>query len=134
MTKLLIEPIGYIQHDAHSVPKHYNESELEGKIVVDKKYVGGLTDIKAGECITVIFHFHKSSKFTKECLRRIPPHGSYKKGVFSICSPVRPNPIGMSILKVRDVVENIIYVKHIDMLNGTPVLDIKPYIRCALDC
>lgn len=55
-------------------------------------------------------------------------------GVFSICSPVRPNPIGLSIVKVVDINKNILTVKHIDMLDGTPILDIKPYIKPIFDC
>lgn len=94
----------------------------------------GLTDIKVGDCIVVLFHFHKSSKFTKNFLRRIPPHGDKEMGVFSICSPVRPNPIGLSIVKVIGINKNILTVKHIDMFDGTPILDIKPYKKPIFDC
>jgi tRNA (Thr-GGU) A37 N-methylase len=55
-------------------------------------------------------------------------------GVFSICSPVRPNPIGMSILEVLGVEDATIHVKRLDMLDGTPILDIKPYIEDRRDC
>jgi tRNA (Thr-GGU) A37 N-methylase len=49
--------------------------------------------------------------------------------VFSICSPYRPNPIGLSVLEVLDKSENIIKVRRLDMLDGTPILDIKPYVE-----
>ncbi len=49
-------------------------------------------------------------------------------GIFSICSPVRPNPVGMSVLEVLEVEGARVYVKGLDMLDGTPILDIKPYI------
>ena len=49
-------------------------------------------------------------------------------GVFSICSPLRPNPVGLSILEVLTIKENVIMVTHADMIDGTPILDIKPYI------
>lgn len=55
-------------------------------------------------------------------------------GVFSICSPVRPNPIGLSIVEVLEINLNILLVKHLDMLNGTPIIDIKPYIKPVFDC
>jgi tRNA (Thr-GGU) A37 N-methylase len=59
---------------------------------------------------------------------QIPAQGTTPKGVFSIGSPVRPNPIGLSVLKVLKVAGNKITVKGIDMFDGTPVLDIKPHV------
>jgi len=55
-------------------------------------------------------------------------------GVFSICSPVRPNPIGLSIVKVLSIDKNVLLVKHVDMIDGTPILDIKPYVKPVFDC
>jgi len=55
-------------------------------------------------------------------------------GVFSICSPVRPNPIGLSVLEVIEREGSRIHVKGIDMINGTPILDIKPYVVSKHDC
>lgn len=49
-------------------------------------------------------------------------------GIFSICSPVRPNPIGMSVLKVLGVEGNVVHVRGLDMRDGSPILDIKPYL------
>ena len=58
----------------------------------------------------------------------MPPHRTESRGVFSLCSPIRPNPIGMSVLEVLGVERNRIHVKRVDLLDGTPILDIKPYI------
>jgi tRNA-Thr(GGU) m(6)t(6)A37 methyltransferase TsaA len=127
-------PIGFVKVDEVDIPKHYNSSDIIGSLVIEEKYLPGLTDIKVGDCIVVLFHFHKSSKFTNVFLRRIPPHGDKEMGVFSICSPVRPNPIGLSILKVVGINKNILRVKHVDMLDGTPILDIKPYKKPIFDC
>lgn len=63
-----------------------------------------------------------------EKLIQKPPHLNEKRGVFSTCSPHRPNPIGLSVLEVIDVVDNIIKVRRLDIYDGTPVFDIKPYI------
>jgi tRNA-Thr(GGU) m(6)t(6)A37 methyltransferase TsaA len=127
--KIEFEPIGFVRTGAERVPRHWTVSDVEGTIVVDNKYAKGLRDIKDGQKIIVIFHFHKSPGFTAEYLIQKPPHRDREYGVFSICSPVRPNPIGMSVLEVTDVNRNVIHVKGLDMLDGTPVLDIKPLVE-----
>lgn len=124
-----LEPIGTVHTEAKEVPNSWTISEVEGELVIEKKYIQGIKDILAGEKIVVIFNFHRSRPFAPEDLAQHPrgdPARS-KKGVFSICSPFRPNPIGMSVLTVTTVKENIIAVKGLDMLDGTPILDIKPY-------
>jgi len=63
-----------------------------------------------------------------DLLLQVPAERNEPKGIFSIGSPRRPNPIGLSILKVLDVADNRIMVRGIDMFDGTPVLDIKPCI------
>lgn len=124
-----LEPIGYFQTDAESVPRHWTVSDVEGKLIINKEYEEGLKDIKPGEHIVVIFHFHKSPHYNPSFLRQTPPHKGKEYGVFSICSPMRPNPIGMSVVEVLKVEGNVIHVKNIDMLDGTPILDIKPDVR-----
>jgi tRNA-Thr(GGU) m(6)t(6)A37 methyltransferase TsaA len=100
---------------------------VEGRLVVDEAYLDGLGDIEMGQRIVVIFHFHQSPPFSAEFLIQKPPHREEKLGVFSICSPIRPNPIGMSILEVLGIEKNVIHVRRLDMIDGTPLLDIKPY-------
>jgi tRNA (Thr-GGU) A37 N-methylase len=77
----------------------------------------------------VIFHFDKSPDFNSHYLVQKPPHKDMEMGVFSTCSPVRPNPVGLSILEVTGIKGNIISVKGIDMIDSTPVLDIKPVVE-----
>ena len=123
-----LEPIGfaYIKYKG-KIPKHWAVSDVEGTLVIDEKYREGLKDIQAGQRIVVIFHFHRSPAFTPEFLTQAPPHRNEPRGVFSICSPIRPNPIGMSVLEVLGIDGTQIHVKRVDMLDGTPILDIKPY-------
>lgn len=128
MEEFIFKSIGYVKTKAETIPRHWSVSDVEGEIVVDSEYKVGLRDIKSGEKIVVIFCFHKSPPFTNEKLIQRPPHLNETRGVFSTCSPHRPNPIGLSILEVIDVVDNIIKVRRIDMYDGTPVLDIKPYV------
>ena len=123
-------PIGFVHTDAKSIPRHWTVSDVEGTLVIDARYLEGLKDIKPRQRIVVIFHFHQSHDFDASYLTQTPRHRKKPLGVFSICSPVRPNPIGMSVLAVVGIKNNIIKVKGLDMLDGTPLLDIKP---CILD-
>jgi len=127
--KIEFSPIGYIYTQVEEVPRHWSVSDAEGSIVVNKRYEAGLKDIGVGQEIVVIFYFDRSPEFTNSHLIQTPPHKSESFGVFSICSPKRPNPIGLSVLEVMGVRENVVHVKRVDMLDQTPVLDIKPWIE-----
>lgn len=123
-----LEPIGTAHTDADTIPRHWTVSDVEGTLVIDSKYTDGLADIAAGEQIVVLFHFHRSEPFSPALLKQTPPHRGRAFGVFSICSPRRPNPIGLSVLTVLSRDENVLRVRGVDMLDGTPILDIKPFI------
>lgn len=129
---LELKPIGYVSTEAKEIPRSYMVSEVEGILVIDEKYLEGLSDIKAGDRLYILFHFHKSPEFDPKFLRIKPPHLNRKKGVFSTHSPIRPNPIGLSILEVLGIESNRIQVKGLDMLDGTPIWDIKP-VPCPED-
>lgn len=121
-----MKPIGFVNTDAEKIPRNWKVSDVEGTLVINNAYLEGLRDIKPGHRIYVIFHFHKSPEFTSAFMRIKPPVRDKKIGVFSTHSPFRPNPIGLSVLEVLDVDENVIHVKGLDMVNETPILDIKP--------
>lgn len=131
---ICMEPIGVVHTDSSRVPRHWTLSDVKGTLVIDEKYREGMKDIEVGQRIVVIFYFHKSPKFIPEMLAQQPPHRDRKLGVFSICSPQRPNPVGMSIVDVLDVEENSIHVQGLDMFDGTPILDLKPFVTGKLDC
>jgi len=134
MMSIEFEPIGIFYTDAGDIPRHWSVSDVTGRIVIDEMYTNGLKDIQPGQKIIVLFHFHKSSKFNPQKLVQTPPHRQQAMGVFSICSPFRPNPIGLSVLEVIDIDKNIISVRRADMIDGTPILDIKPHIEDKHDC
>jgi len=121
-----MKPIGFVSTDAKEIPRNWKVSDVEGTLVIDEIYLEGLRDIKPGQRISVIFHFHKSPEFTEQFMRITPPIHNKKVGVFSTHSPFRPNPIGMSLLEVLGIDGNVIRVKGLDMLDKTPILDIKP--------
>jgi len=123
-----VKPIGIVHTDVKELPRQWMVSDVEGTLVIDDRYLEGIKDIEAGQRIVVIFHFHRSPQFDGSYLTQKPRHRKKRLGVFSIRSPIRPNPIGISVLEVLEVKNNIIQVKGLDMLDGTPVLDIKPHI------
>lgn len=127
-TEIKLRPIGFVRTDVKTIPRHWTVSDVEGSIIVDREYIEGLRDIKPGQRIVVLFHFHKSPEFCPDYLVQKPPHKDREMGVFSTCSPIRPNPLGMSVVEVIEVKDNVIRIKGIDMLDGTPVIDIKPFL------
>ena len=124
-----LRPIGFVRTDAQELPRHWSVSDVEGTLVIDEEYSEGLRGIRAGQRIVVIFHFHRSPGFSPELIRQTSGQHGRETGVFSICSPVRPNPIGMSIVEVLGTNGASIDVRGLDMLDETPILDIKPHIE-----
>jgi tRNA-Thr(GGU) m(6)t(6)A37 methyltransferase TsaA len=98
---------------------------VAGCIEVLPEFVGGLADIEGFSHLLVIYHLHECRGFT---LRVKPFLDNDEHGVFATRSPRRPNPIGISVLRLTGVTGNRLHVENVDMLDGTPVLDIKPYV------
>ena len=124
-----LRPIGFVRTDAEVLPRHWSVSEVEGTLVIDEEYLEGLRGIGPGQRIVVIFHFHRSPRFSPEFLRQTSGQDGREAGVFSLCSPIRPNPVGMSVLEVLGVRDANVDVRRLDALDGTPILDIKPHIE-----
>jgi tRNA-Thr(GGU) m(6)t(6)A37 methyltransferase TsaA len=127
-------PIGTVHTAARTLPRHWTVSHVEGTLEILPEYTDGLSDISAGQRIVVLFHFHKSPPFIPQLLKQTPPHRDRALGVFSICSPRRPNAIGLSVLEVISKDGNRIRVRGLDMIDGTPILDIKPHIEDQQSC
>lgn len=104
-----------------AVPREMRKKTSE--IVIKAKYLKGLEKLEESEYLVVVFAFHLAEGFDLIGKRR---YGG-KRGVFASRSPRRPNPIGVTTVKLLAVKQNIIKVKGLDALDGTPVLDIKPY-------
>jgi tRNA (adenine37-N6)-methyltransferase len=131
-----MEPIGFVRTNVEKVPRNFRVSEVEGTLEIGESYAQGLADVEPGQRIVVIFHFHESPAFSPDLLRqtpRFPRSDKEKMGIFSICSPVRPNPVGMSILDVLGVEGTTLRVRGLDMRDGTPILDIKPWLGDGRD-
>ncbi|WP_309540881.1 tRNA (N6-threonylcarbamoyladenosine(37)-N6)-methyltransferase TrmO [Nitratidesulfovibrio liaohensis] len=98
---------------------------VAGSIDVLPEFAEGLADIEGFSHLLVIYHLHECKGFT---LRVKPFLDNDEHGVFATRSPRRPNPIGISVLRLTGVTGNRLHVENVDMLDGTPVLDIKPYV------
>lgn len=127
-----IKPIGVFScaHSYHQEqPMQGNLSEAAGHIELIKgyNYEQGLKDLAGFEYIWVIFVFHLNHNWKP---LTNPPYsdGKGKKGVFATRSPYRPNPLGMSCVKLERIEGNRLYISGSDLLDNTPVVDIKPYI------
>jgi tRNA-Thr(GGU) m(6)t(6)A37 methyltransferase TsaA len=100
-------------------------SEIIGSVVVDQKYQEGLDDLDGFSHIYLIYHFHRAQRVE---LKVIPFMDSVYRGVFSTRSPLRPNHIGLSIVELVKMDGRKLTVRGVDILDETPLLDIKPYI------
>ncbi|MDJ0722203.1 MAG: SAM-dependent methyltransferase [Desulfobacterales bacterium] len=126
---LELSAIGWVRHGAEEVPRHWTVSDLEGDLDIRPELADGLADIAAGQKILVIFVFDRSPPFSFDQLTQETRHSQAIKGVFSICSPKRPNPIGLSVLEVLAKEGCRLRVRGLDMFDGTPILDIKPTLK-----
>lgn len=126
--EIVMKPIGIVLTDAKEVPPHWSVSDVKGTLIIDQKYAKGLKDIKAGQRIVVTYYAQESPEFSDQYLSQTSPYFKEPLGVFSICSPIRPNPICMSVVDVLHAEDIEIFVEGLDILNGSPILDIKPYV------
>ncbi|MGE0084102.1 MAG: tRNA (N6-threonylcarbamoyladenosine(37)-N6)-methyltransferase TrmO [Desulfococcaceae bacterium] len=125
-----MEPIGIIHSPFKNLenmpiqPK--GAADIEGTVHIDEHYVEGLTDLDGFSHIYLIYLFHKADR---TCLTVTPFLDTVERGVFATRSPLRPNHIGISIVQLIKAEGAVLTVKGIDVLDGTPLLDIKPYIE-----
>jgi tRNA-Thr(GGU) m(6)t(6)A37 methyltransferase TsaA len=122
---VVLRPIGYVESsfDEPTVPDELRAAE--SLIVLDPAYVEGLQGLEVGQSIMVIFYFHRAQAYAL----RQHPRGDVSRpmqGVFSLRSPRRPSPIGVTVVDLLAVDENVLRVRGLDAINGTPVLDLKP--------
>lgn len=95
-----------------------------GRAEVFPEYEGGLLDLEGFSHIYLLYHFHRAAP----ALLRVQPFLQDKeRGIFATRSPRRPNPLGMSLVRLVGVEGNVLHLDGVDILDGTPLLDIKPY-------
>ena len=125
-----IKPIGVLRCDIKSrdeAPKNYDESDQIGTIRIFPEYAAGLDGVETGSTVVVLFWLHQADR----SVLRVYPRGDRsrpKRGVFATRSPVRPNPIAISEYKVIAREGTLLTVSGVDIIDGTPVIDMKKKI------
>jgi len=127
--KFTISSIGTIEtpfNDLKGMPiQPSGAAEVQGTIVLEKEYEQGLSDLEGFSHIILLYFFHQSKGYN---LMVKPFLDDQKRGLFSTRAPKRPNPIGLSIVRLIKREGNRLSIEGIDVLNGTPLIDIKPYV------
>jgi len=129
MTEIRYKPIGII-HSPFKQPsgtpiQPAGARDIEGTVEIASEYAAGLKDIEGFSHITLLYQFHLSKGYS---LTVKPYMDEQSRGVFATRAPSRPNPIGMSVVRLVRVKGNRLYIKGMDIVDGTPLLDIKPYV------
>jgi len=123
------QPIGFVKSpytDTKDIPKGLGaKHDVEGVLDIMPEFEAGLTDIDGFSHLFVLWVFDRSEGFA---LLGTPPSDDRVHGVFATRSPRRPNPIGLTVVELLRRDGRLLHVRGIDMLDGTPVLDIKPYL------
>lgn len=99
--------------------------DVKGTVELNPEYTDGLIDLDGFTHIILIYHFHKTDGHS---LHVQPYMDQTKRGVFATRIPGRPNPIGISVVRLDEIQGNTLHVRDVDILDGTPLLDIKPYV------
>lgn len=127
MNKIELSPIGYVyNHNTMDMASEDLQASTS-EIVIDKKYADGLMDLEKNDLITIIFYFDRADGYRL----RLHPRGDISRpvtGVFNTRSQYRPNPIGVTVVKLKSVEGNRLVVEGLDAIDGTPILDIKPHV------
>jgi len=126
---IVYKPIGIIHspfHKLEGMPIQPTSDRSErGTVEIYSEYVDGLKDLDGFSHVYLLYHLHKTNAVK---LQVIPFLDTELHGIFATRAPSRPNPVGLSLVEILHIDGNMIYVDRIDVLDETPLLDIKPYI------
>ena len=126
---MILKPIGTIHSPFTSLKgmpiQPTGASGVKGTVEVFEEYAEGLLDLDGFSHIILLYQFHRSDGFK---LRVVPFMDTVQRGVFATRAPKRPNPIGLSIVQLEKIEGRILHIEGVDILDGTPVVDIKPYV------
>jgi len=129
MIEIRYTPVGIV-HSPFAEPKGTPiqpgaAHDVGGTVEVFRDFAQGLADLDGFSHVILIYHFHRSGPPALE----VEPFLDHRThGVFSTRAPNRPNPIGLSVVRLVGIEGNLLHVKDVDILDGTPLLDIKPYV------
>ncbi|MDI9570906.1 MAG: tRNA (N6-threonylcarbamoyladenosine(37)-N6)-methyltransferase TrmO [Pseudomonadota bacterium] len=98
---------------------------VKGRVEIDAPYRPGLKDLESFSHIILLYHFHLARDYRLEV---VPFLDTVPRGLFATRAPQRPNPLGLSIVRLTGVADGILYIEDVDIVTGTPLLDVKPYV------
>lgn len=101
-----------------------NRSDVEARLVLRRDFALGLKDIALYSHLIVLYWLHLARR---DLIAQVPSHLQEPRGVFALRSPVRPNPIGLAVVELVRIEKHDLVIKNIDCVDGTPLIDIKPY-------
>ena len=105
-------------------PKNTRESDVECRIEVDARWGAALKDVETCTHLLVLYWMHQARR---DLVLQAPRHYGRQRGTFALRSPVRPNPVAMSVVRLLGMEKTTLVVKGLDCLDGTPLIDLKPY-------
>jgi tRNA-Thr(GGU) m(6)t(6)A37 methyltransferase TsaA len=120
-----LRSIGHVQNAFPDPTSSELMRAAEARLILEPALVDGLTGLQPGQQIMIIFYFHRSKGFDLLQHPRGDPSRP-RRGVFALRSPERPNPIGVTVVELVRIDGNVLHVRGLDALDGSPILDIKP--------
>lgn len=129
MNDIIYKPIGIIHSPFDTVSgmpiQPSAATGIKGTVDILMEYAEGLKDLEGFSHVILLYHFHLSEGYQLEV---IPFLDERQRGVFATRAPRRPNQIGLSVVKLDKIEKNILHIERVDVVNDTPLLDIKPYV------
>jgi tRNA-Thr(GGU) m(6)t(6)A37 methyltransferase TsaA len=129
MKDVVYKPIGVVRSPfkaPQDVPIQSAAAKgVVGSVEVFQEYVEGLKDVEGFSHLILVYHFHLAQEYS---LLVRPFMDDELHGVFSTRAPSRPNPIGVSVVRLTEIEKNLLHIQDVDIIDGTPLLDIKPFV------
>jgi tRNA-Thr(GGU) m(6)t(6)A37 methyltransferase TsaA len=127
--EIVYRPIGFVRSpftSTEGMPIQPSRARgVEGSVVVEPEFGEGLADLEGFSHLVLLCHLHRARPYR---LKVIPYLDEVERGLFATRAPSRPNPIGLSVVQLRSIEGATVHISGVDLLDGTPVLDIKPYV------
>jgi len=129
MTQIIYTPIGVVRtpfDEPKGTPIQPAAAKgIKGTVEIFPQYTDGIEDVEGFSHMILIYHFHLSGGYS---LKVKPYMDDQYYGVFATRAPRRPNSIGISVVRLTNIEKNILHIQDVDIVNGTPLLDIKPFV------
>jgi tRNA-Thr(GGU) m(6)t(6)A37 methyltransferase TsaA len=129
MEKICYHPIGII-HTPFAEPagtpiQPAAARDVVGQVEIWPEYIQGLQDLEGFSHIVLLYHFH----LARDAVLKVKPFlDRHHRGLFATRAPSRPNPIGLSVVRLDHIERNVLHIRDVDIVDGTPLLDLKPYV------